>query len=219
MRNTKGSHQVYFFIPIVMYLWGEKAAPALYSLNFGFSFGAVISAQITRPFITPVSSNGYDTRNTTVFDNVTVGNTDAMTPMSVNASEVRETSRLFYPNSMASIIAILTVIALIIIYIMGPPNGFPKRQPKNEFCELLSPGSCAHGRKLYGAGVLLLLFLFNVLNVGGEKAYGDYIFSYAVDAKVSFSKDKAAHVLTVFYISEVGGRFFGIFVSHFIPIH
>ena len=102
---------------------------------------------------------------------------------------------------------------------MGPLNGFPKRQHRTKFRDLLSPGSCAYGRKFYGTGILFLLFLFNVFTWGGEKAYGDYIFSYAVDAKVSFTKDKAAHLLTVFYVCHLGERFLAIFVSHFIPIH
>ena len=106
--------------PIVMYLWGEKSAPALYFLNFGYSFGAVISAQIARPFLTRVSSNGYGATDIMVFDNVTATSAYVMTTISVNASEVVETSgRLFYPYSVASVFTVLMGISLAIIHTMG----------------------------------------------------------------------------------------------------
>ena len=73
--------------------------------------------------------------------------------------------------------------------------------------------------KLYGTSILLLVFLSYFYVVGGEKAYGGDIFSYPVDATISFSKHKASHLLTVFYISHLGGRFLGIFISYVVPIH
>ena len=206
--------------PIVMYLWGEKAAPPLHSLHFGFGFGALIAAQLARPFLTPTSTNVDATGNATSIANATVSILDANTTSSpVNTSDVMATSQLVYPFSIASAFAALVGISLIAIHIRGTPIGFPKRQPKNKLRELLSPGSCAYGRPLYGTGVLFLVFLFYVFAVGGERAYGGFIFSYAVDADVAFSKDKAAHLLTVFYVSHLSGRFFGIFISHFVPIH
>ena len=137
----------------------------------------------------------------------------------LNTSDVIHTSRLFYPYSMASAFSVIVGISLIMIHVRGTPNGFPKRQPKNKLRELLSPGSCAYGRQLYGTSILLLAFLFYVFAVGGEKAYANFIFSYAVDADVSFSKSKAANLLTVFYTSHLSGRFLGIFISHVVPIH
>ena len=206
--------------PIIMYLWGEKAAPALYSLHFGFGVGGVICAQMTRPFLTPVVRNGEASANITSSDNATADIVDITTTViPANVSDVAQMPRLVYPFSIASAFAAVVGISLIIIHMRGPPTGFPKRQPKNKFRELLSPGSCAYGRKLYGASILLLVFLFYIFTVGGEKAYGGYILSYAVDAAVSFSKDKAAHLLTVFYISHLVGRFLGIFISYFVPIH
>ena len=167
-----------------------------------------------------VVRNGDDTGNVTSFDNATADVVDVSTTViPTNMSDVTQMSRLVYPYSIASAFAAAVGISLIIIHIRGTPTGFPKRQPKNKFREILSPGTCAYGRKLYGTCILLLVFLFYIFAVGGDRAYGGYIFSYAVDAEVSFSKDKAAHLLTVFYISYLGGRFLGIFVSHFVPIH
>ena len=203
--------------PNVMYLWGKKAAPALHSLHFGFGLGGVISAQMTRPFLQPIAANDNVTESVVLFDNAT---TDIeISSIRSNASNVIHTSRLVYPYSMASAFAILVGISLIAIYIHGPPSGFPKRQPKNKFHELLSPLSCAYGRQFYGTSMLFLVFLFYVFAVGGEKAYGNFIFSYAVDADVSFSKGKAAQLLTVFYTCHLSGRFLGIFISHFVSIH
>ena len=184
----------------VMHLWGEKAAPAVHSLHFGFSLGGMISAQVTRQFLQPISTNGNVTENGTLFEHFTMVNTNVtISTIPVYILDVTHTSQLVYPYSMASAFAVLMGILLITIHVKGTPNGFPKRQPKNKFCELLSPGSCAYGRQIYGGGILFLVFLFYVFTVGGEKAYGDFIFSYAVDADVSFSKGKAAHLLTLFF--------------------
>ena len=207
--------------PIVMYLWGEKAAPPLHSLHFGFGLGGVISAQMTRPFLQPISTNYNVTENVGFFDTTAIMSNNDVTIATIplNTPDVIHTSRLVFPYSMASAFSVIVGISLITIHVRGTPNGFPKRQPKNKFRELLSPGSCAYGRQLYGAAMLFLMFLFYVFVVGGEKAYGNFIFSYAVDADVSFSKGKAAHLLTVFYTSHLTGRFLGIFISHFLPIH
>ena len=200
-----------------MYLWGKIATPALHSLHFEFGHGGVISAQMTRPLLQPVATNDNVTESVVLFDNAT---TDIeISSIRSNASNVIHTSRLVYPYSMASAFAFLVGISFIAIYIHGPPSGFPKRQPKNKFRELLSPGSCAYGRQLYGTSKLFLVFLFYVFDVGGEKAYGNFIFSYAVDADVSFSKGKAAQLLTVFFTCHLSGRYLGIFISHFVPIH
>ena len=193
LKTTYSFDDIYFWFyfsggnPNIMHLWGEKAAPPLHSLHFAFGLGGVISAQMIRPFLKPIKTNVNVTEHAFFSDTTTMTNTDVTrATIPLNTSDVIHTSRLFYPYSMASAFSVIAGISLIMIHVRGTPNGFPKRQPKNKLRELLSPGSCAYGRQLYGTSILLLAFLFYVFAVGGEKAYASFIFSYAVDADVSF---------------------------------
>jgi len=83
--------------------------------------------------------------------------------------------------------------------------------------KLLDPGTCTGGRRLYGVQLFALLFLHFFTSFGGERLYGKFIRTYAID-QMHFSGDDATLLNTSFWISLTAGRFAGFVAARWIPI-
>ena len=86
-----------------------------------------------------------------------------------------------------------------------------------EFFKSFSPGSCTGGDATFGCMFFILLFFYYVNLVGGERAYGRFIFSYAVQSEQAFSSSKAAILNTVFWIGFTSGRGSFSILAHWCP--
>ncbi|XP_033724858.1 sodium-dependent glucose transporter 1A-like [Pecten maximus] len=87
----------------------------------------------------------------------------------------------------------------------------------NSFVKIASPGSCTGGRKLYGVVIFTFLFLYFFTAVGGERIYGKFLRTYAID-ELNFDSDDATLLNTAFWISFSCGRFSGFVTARWIPI-
>ena len=197
-----------------MRLWDERAAPALHSLHFGYGLGCVIAAEMTRPFLAKIQPT-----NLTMGEVNSVKFSNYSENLIRNLSGLMSPSHLEYPFTISGTLAILIGCLLIVIHIRGPPMGFPARPPPDGLRSAASLRSCSIGKECYGAITLVLCFSYFLFTQGSEQSIDSYLFSYAVDAEVSFSKDEAAHLVTVFFVCYMTGRFLSIFISSFFPIH
>lgn len=64
--------------------------------------------------------------------------------------------------------------------------------------------------------MLVLIFLYYMAVVGGERAYGKFIFSYSIESSLRFSKDQATLLNNLYWISFTLARFIA---ARWIPIH
>ena len=190
--------------PMVMYLWEEKAAPYMHVLHFGFGLGALLAPQIARPFLAPESED----------ENYT-SCADSVNGTSSTASE----SRIEIPYAIIGIFVFCFAWVILFFYVRGTPKGYPVRVPNTELKVLLSASSCSPGYISYGIGLLTLLFLYFIQAVGGERAYGKFLFSFAVEADVAFTKDEASYLQTAFWASFTLGRLLGGPVAKFMPLN
>jgi FHS family Na+ dependent glucose MFS transporter 1 len=85
------------------------------------------------------------------------------------------------------------------------------------FREIIDPSTCANGNRLFGVQVLGLLFLFFFNAVGGERVYGKFIRSFAIDY-TKLDGDEASLMNSSFWISFAVGRFAGFVAAKWIPI-
>lgn len=53
--------------------------------------------------------------------------------------------------------------------------------------------------------------------MGGEHIYGKWIFTFATETNVQFTKDQAANLASLFWFCHMTGRGSGIFFSKFVP--
>lgn len=63
------------------------------------------------------------------------------------------------------------------------------------------------------------MFFYFIQAVGGERAYGKFLFSFAIEADVQFSKDDASYLQSAFWASFTFGRLMGGPVAKFVPLN
>ena len=188
---------------MVMYLWEEKAAPYMHALHFGFGLGALLAPQIARPFLAPEPED----ENYTTCDE------------SVNGTSSASESRIEIPYAIIGIFVFCFAWVILFFYIRGFPKGYPMRVPNTDLKALLSASSCSPGYITYGIGLLALLFLYFVQAVGRAAAYGNFLFSFAVESDVGFTKDEVSYLQTAFWASFTFGRLLGGPVAKFVPLN
>jgi FHS family Na+ dependent glucose MFS transporter 1 len=104
------------------------------------------------------------------------------------------------------------------MYLRGPPKNFHMRQPSGKWKKMLHPSICGHGYTFFAVELLIMLFLYFINTVGGERAMSKFLFSYAIDTEVQFTKDDASSLQTAFWGSFTAGRLLGIPIARFLPI-
>ena len=196
---------------MTMHLWGEATASPMNAVHFGFGLGAILAPQLALPFLSPDAKAGNSETSTSV--NETSNQTESFTHIydlnsTGDTSHGESEAQLVYPYTIIALIGIIFTIMMVVFYVVGPPRGFPIRKPVKSKV-LFSPSSCAGGRLLYGLILFILLFLYFIQAVGGERAYGKFLFTYAVDSPLLFTKRSAANLNSLFWACFVCGRFSG----------
>lgn len=197
---------------MVMHLWGEDASSPMNSLHFGFGFGALIAPQIARPFLSPDALDDDDDPLTTLPHETTT------TWGNMTAAPSEDESRIEIPYIIAACGITLFAFVLLAFYFKGPPEGFKLHEPKTKFREMISPGSCADGHVCFGVQILCALFFYYIQAVGGERAYGKFLFSFAVDSDIKMKKSVASNLQTAFWASFTAGRLSGVLIGKFVPL-
>lgn len=181
---------------MVMKLWGEDTPAPMQSLHFGFGVGAVIAPQIARPFLAPDVSNSNST---------------------VNGTSQDMNSYIEYPYTIIAIVVFLYSLVIFGFFIKGPPKGFPLKTTKTNFRTMCTPRSCAPWKPIFGAQLLAVLAIHFGQIVGGERAYGKFLFSYATDSELKFTKSDASILNSVFWACFTAGRLAGVPTAKFVP--
>ena len=178
----------------------------MHSLHFGFGLGALISPQVAQPFLSPDSDFDDEDHVTTPYPSSTFSNTTV----------VPGVSRIEIPYCMMAILITAFAVVVFALYLKGPPKGFPVRTPTKNFKKMINPASCGKGNSTYGLALLVVLFFYYIQTVGGERAMSKYLFSYAVDGELRFTKREASNLQTAFWASFTAGRLSGVPISKFV---
>lgn len=181
--------------------------------------GSFLVPQIANPFLAvlaPSIDNGTDSTS--------------MSPLSTMASNVSEVTKKYLKESRIESAYLIVAIVVAALSFSFYVYQFCCRQISEEdvvvdsketnvrkMVKLVDPGTCTNGDRFFGVQVFVLLFLYFFNAVGGERLYGKFIRSYAID-KHKFSGDDGSLINTVFWISFAVGRFTGLFTGRFIPI-
>ena len=184
---------------MVMHMWGDKAASPMHSLHFGFGFGALLAPQIARPFLAPEQQNST--------------NSSTESPESV-----ADLSRIEIPYSIVAVLIFLFSLVIFGFYIKGAPKGFPVRQSSKNLIHMASPGSCTSGHVMFGVAMFAGLFVYFIQAVGGERAYGKFLFSFAYESG-QMDKDMASVLQSVFWLSFTVSRLLGVPLAKFVPLN
>ena len=116
---------------MVIYLWEEAdLGAALFALSFGFGAGCVIAPMIASPFLSPPSD----------IDNPNITNISA-------AAILTDESNIEIPYMASGIFVLVLTVAMLAIYILGPPNGFPQRKQEKLTLAMCHPSTCGKGKR------------------------------------------------------------------------
>ena len=184
---------------MVMDLWGDQAASPMHSLHFGFGFGALLAPQIARPFLGP--------------EEETFPNASTESP-----ANIEDLSRIEIPYTIAAILIFLFSLVILGFYIKGAPKGFPMRKNSKNILKMASPGSCTSGHVMFGVAMFVCLFIYFIQAVGGERAYGKFLFSFAYETGL-MDKDLASVLQSVFWLSFTTARLLGVPLAKFLPLN
>lgn len=189
-------------------LWLDRAAGPMHSLHFAFGVGAMIAPQIANPFLSPDAKSQDDSLTTA-----------APTTSSWNVTtEPKGESRIDICYGIIAAIVFVYAFVVLTFYLKGAPRGFILREPTEKLKEMIRPSLCGYGHSWYAVELLIMLFLYFIHTVGGEKAIGKFLFSFAVETEVQFTKDEASSLQTAFWGSFTAGRLLGIPIGRFLPV-
>ncbi|XP_071145046.1 sodium-dependent glucose transporter 1A-like [Mytilus edulis] len=205
---------------IILNIWQEKATGPMHVLHFGFGMGSFIVPQILNPFLavlSPSPDNITETANITSVSFVSPTIASNGTELYLKESRI-ETGYLI----IGIIVASLSVVFYIYQCFFRQLAGVRKILNGNDtlvrqIVKVVDPATCSKGDRWFGVQVFFLLFMYFFNQVGGDRLYGKFIRSYAID-KHKFSGDNGSLLNTEFWISFAVGRFFGLFTGRYIPI-
>ena len=204
---------------VILRTWGQRATGPMYAIHLGFGLGSAIGPFIARPFLSPEENLVNCTSAL-----VTCGTTE-IAPTS-EPSRYPDGSRLEIPYAIMSCIILVVCGFMYALYIRGPPDelraqleasssGSLLSQPLKEVCH---PRTCANTSTAWAIFFLINLFFFYVWNTGREISIGTYVFTYATESDLGFSKDEAAALSGVYNLFYMLGRCVSIVISRWLTI-
>lgn len=208
--------------PVTMHLWQENAAAPLMLTHFGYGLGSMIAPFIASPFISNTgSSNDTCTdpsENSHGFSLWQQQEQRYALPLPTFFNG-EDDSRIQICHGIVGISVMVISLGHLYYVIRGPPKGFKVWKPSVTMTKIVSPASCAYGHFWYGLIILVLLCLYYAQTNGGQAAFSNFLFSFAVCSKLKFSSDDAALLNSVFFIFYTFGRLVGAFGARFISIN
>ena len=185
-----------------MRLWGDQTAVPMHSLHLGYGIGAVLAPQIVKPFL--ASTPSFPANDSQV--------TTRTWAMTYGPDGLTKQSRIASAYMIIGVTTIVCSLSLFGFAVKGQPAGLPLVEPVRFSRAMCSPSSCDKTRPTRGLVLLGALFLYFMQSVGGESAFGRFIFSFGVEER-KWSKTRAASLNTVFWVSFTVGRLIGTLLA------
>ena len=198
---------------MVLDLWGEKSASAMFTLHLGFGIGAFIGPIISEPFLSAKIGE------------VVVGINESQLNMTGNITnatitkDIMRPAHLAFPFALEGMMDIVFAIIFMIYYLKGPPKGMPVKEGTSKIKDLFNPAQCTAGNSVYGFLILSLLFIFYIQAIGGELVFGQFLYAFATESAVKFTTAEAANLTAVFYLCHLSGRGIGAILSKWLSIN
>ena len=205
-----------------MDLWAENSAGPLLLLNGGFGVGASIAPLLTSPFLSYNKTIPVNTSDASAFlQNNTIGNISMVNTSLVEYNTtrtVRSESRIQIPYMILGLACFIIASLFFVFYVIKVPKMFVMSKPLQKLGAMLRPESCAGGDRAFGIQMLILLFVFSLLVMGGEQAFGKFIYSYCRGKHLKFTPTNAATFNSIWWLAFTLARFVAFGISRFISV-
>ena len=186
---------MYVFVSVcnvqVLGMWGEKADPKIQTLHLSWSAGSIIVPFMVRPFLVD--------RPDDIIANTTT--TEAM----MTTSNMEQTNAFEIPYLIIGSVLLLTGVVALCIYICTLTNRVvasdnPVEKVNDASTETTDTDHCFFIQML--VLVCLLVFAFG----GREYAVSTWMFTYAIESDLGFTKSEAALLTSANRASYTAGH-------------
>ncbi|XP_077996296.1 sodium-dependent glucose transporter 1C-like [Glandiceps talaboti] len=216
-------------------VWGRDSGPWLQGLHFCFAVGATVAPLIAGPFLTPPSTESF---NTTYASSIGPQPTyipsllpfDPNVSVLLNSSDIRETNivnfnttteptfrgngTLWVPYTILSLFFFAVALPFFWLFIRGPRL---IAIPKDRHSDLEQSRQEADTESaIFKATLIILLFLFSFSFIGHEITYGGFIYTFAIKSDYGFTVKVASYLNSAFWASFAAARGLGIFCAMFL---
>ena len=197
---------------VILRAWSERATGPMYAIHFGFGLGSTVGPFLARPFLSPEE----------VFINCTECMTTAM-PATEEPSRFQEGSHIEIPYIKIGLFTLAMSITLLVLHIIGPPDKlrFKLKAASDErklLKEVCYPNNCTNGSIPCTMLFLICFFLFYVFSCGREIGLNTYMFTYATESALKFSKDSAIVLSSVYVAFYMMGRLVSVVLSRWFTV-
>ena len=178
----------------------------MHALHMGWGIGFFISPFIVLPFLGSTKPD--------LTGNLTAAIGNGTTP-----TGCYDDSRIHMPFIIAGTIGYAMGVLALMLFLRGPPKDMTYFcKPKQSYMDVISPASCGNGDSNFAVLFLSLFALFYFGNAGREWTCNIWLFTYAVESDLGFTKVEAALFDASAKGSFVLGRLLIVPISHFLPI-
>ena len=179
-------------------LWRAKVNGPLHALHLAWGIGAMLGPFIVRPFLgSGKNETDIRTENYTCIDD----------------SEIQN------PFIISSCIMFTLAVIAIAFYIIGPPKGMTiHARPIKSVKQIFDFSTIGGGDMRFGITILVLFASFYFGNAGREHVFSTWLFTYAIESELPFTKQEATLLDAANKGSFMLGRLISTPISHFAPI-
>ena len=103
-------------------------------------------------------------------------------------------------------------------YVIKAPYGTLASKGQQSFKTMMKPESCTGGHRGFGIQMLVLLFVFTMFVMGGEQAFGKFIYSYSRSRFINFNAETATVYNSVWWIGFTLARFVAFGMTRFLSV-
>ena len=183
--------------------WGEAANSPVQGLHSAWGVGFAFGPLIIMPFLGPDPDDE-------VQSNWTATTIASPLPSAFNSTvlppDVQE-SRIEIAYAITAVMALIMGIMSFVMYHIGVPNGVTLHlKAKDSFSEVFSLKSIARGDRTFAIKMLVLFALFYFANAGREGVFSTWLFNYAIESELDFTKQEAALLDAAAKFAFLGGR-------------
>ena len=207
-------------------LWADKVDTPMQILHMAYGFGWTVSPMLTLPFLEhPVEIPGFE--NATGNGSVPAG-ADFVIPgeeeeisnsLSFNSISLTPNSKIAYPFFIVGGMFCVVGGLYLISHFRGRPGNLELSiKPRVTLREVVNPGSCAAGDKVFGITMTAMFAAFYTLHVAQQLSVTRFLFTYVVDTIHLFSLAEGTWLMMVNGFVFTLGRAVMAVVCQMVPI-
>ena len=193
----------------VLRVWGPKADVAVQSVHLSFGVGALLAAQVARPWLQYRS------------DAAVANHSNSSLPIepSLPQTGIGAHDAIEYPYAIIAGFTLLVAVPFAVLQTASPIADETTPAKSTSLRGMLSPNSWLADNKSKPHGVAIVVFVcaFAAHVIGAERMMARFLYVFSVESRLQFAPKLAATLETVFWASFTASRVVTTAAARWIP--